>query len=160
MPSRPDLVPAALLANLYDHRFCERLRPLGAAQAACDGIRRARARRVRLLALLRLAALAWVAVAWFRAREGRGEGVAGGAFYGLFFRNAFAPSALVLFVAAGLLVLSLLVRRPFCDGLCPIGAVSTLLEPVEKRLAAMLPGALPAATPAGPGEPPEKEGSP
>lgn len=131
---RPYLVPAALIANLYDRRFCEKLCPLGAAQAACDGLRKARARRVRALALLRLAILAFVAISWFLAREGRGAGVEGGSYFGIFFRNAFAPSGIVLVAVGALIVLSIFVRRPFCDGMCPIGAASDLLAPLEKRI--------------------------
>ena len=136
---RPYLVPAAVLANLYDRRFCERVCPLGTAQAACEGVRQVRSRRVRALWLVRLVALVLVAIAYFLARDGKGEGLSGGGLYELLFRNAFTPSAGVLLVAAGLLLASLFVRRPFCEGLCPIGGAASLLEPVEKKIATLLP---------------------
>jgi hypothetical protein len=136
---RPYLVPAAVIANLWDRRFCEKLCPLGTAQSACDGMRRSRARRVTSLAVLRLVALALIAAGYFLAREGKGEGILGGGLYELMFRNAFTPSAGVLLVAAGLLLASLFVRRPFCEGLCPIGATAGLLAPLERRIAALLP---------------------
>lgn len=129
---RPWMIPAAVLANLQGHRFCERLCPLGAAQGACEHVLGKRARRVAALWLPRALAFALVAFAWFAARAGRGEGLSGGPFYDAFFLNAYAPTQAVLAVALGLLVLALVVRRPFCEALCPVGAAAQLTDLVQR----------------------------
>lgn len=128
------LVPVALVANLHDRRFCERTCPLGAAQVACGRVRGRRLPRLPLARGLRLASLLLVAVAWFAARGARGEGVEGQGVYALLFKNAFTPSLAVLAISLGLLLLSFFVRRPFCEGLCPIGAASWLIGGLERRL--------------------------
>ncbi len=132
---RPYAVPAAVLANLQGHRFCERLCPLGAAQGFCERAGGRRARRWAGLWLPRAAIAALVALAWFWARADRGEGISGGPFYSAFFVNAYAPSLWVLGTAAALLTLSLLVRRPFCEALCPIGAAAQLTDRAQRRIA-------------------------
>jgi spermidine synthase len=129
---RPYAIPIALLANVHDHRFCERLCPLGTAQARCDGLAGRRARRLSGATILRLAALAFVAFAYFAAQADHHEGVQGEGLYSFFFRNAFAPATWTLVTAAGLLALSFFVRRPFCDALCPVGAVSSAVTGVDK----------------------------
>ncbi|MBI2896944.1 MAG: hypothetical protein HYY06_25525 [Deltaproteobacteria bacterium] len=134
---RPYAIPVALLANVHDRRFCERVCPLGTVQNACDGARGKRARRIGALRILRLLTLAFVVVAYFEARSGhRGAAgsVEGTGLYAAFFQNAFAPPLVALAVAAALLVGSFFVRRPFCDGLCPVGEVSTIVFGVEKLL--------------------------
>ncbi len=128
------LVLVALVANLHDRRFCERTCPLGAAQVACGRVRGRSLRRLPLARGLRLVSLLLVAVAWFAARGARGEGVEGQGVYALFFKNAFTPSLAVLAVSLGLLLLSFFVRRPFCEALCPIGAASSLIGGLERRL--------------------------
>lgn len=134
---RPYVVPSALLANLGDQTFCERVCPLGTAQASCERLRPARASRRRVLTLvangLRVVALGFVAVSYLFAQDGRGPGVDGGGYYGAFFKNAFTPTPTVLAVAAALLVASFFVQRPFCEGLCPIGATSQLVRQLDRR---------------------------
>jgi polyferredoxin len=53
--------------------------------------------------------------------------------FSFFFANSYAVSAWVLGVAGVLLAASFLVRRPFCEALCPIGAVADLAYRLEKR---------------------------
>jgi spermidine synthase len=129
---RPYVIPAALLANFYDRRFCERVCPLGTTQVACENLRRRRARRVKLLQILRFLALGFVILAYFLAERGHGQGIEGTRFFAYFYKNGFTPSFWVLTVAAGLLLASFLVRRPFCEGLCPVGAVSSLVERISR----------------------------
>ncbi|MBI3181041.1 MAG: AmmeMemoRadiSam system radical SAM enzyme [Myxococcales bacterium] len=131
---RPYAVTAGLLANLHGQRFCERLCPLGTLQGACERLAGRRARRIAGLWVPRLAVLLFVAVAYFAARQDRGEGVEGGPFFSFFFKNAFSPSLWVLASAAALLLFSLFVRRPFCEALCPIGAASQALGKLERRV--------------------------
>ncbi len=131
---RPYLVPAALVANLHGRRFCEQACPLGTAQAACERLRTRRVPRVPGAWLLRIAAVGLVATAYVVARGEREEGVQGTGLYALMFRNAYAPAFWTLAAACVLVVLSLLVRRPFCDGLCPIGAASDVIARLEVKL--------------------------
>ncbi|MFO0571836.1 MAG: AmmeMemoRadiSam system radical SAM enzyme [Polyangiaceae bacterium] len=72
-------------------------------------------------------------LAYFWAWSDKGDGVQGGPFYTALYKNAFSPSLWVLGIAGLLLVLSLLVRRPFCDALCPIGATSDLASRLLRR---------------------------
>jgi polyferredoxin len=53
--------------------------------------------------------------------------------YSAVYLNDYAICASVLVSAGLLLALSFVVRRPFCEGVCPIGAASELLGRVEKR---------------------------
>jgi len=129
---RPYVVPAALVANLHDRRFCEQICPLGTVQDACGRMPARRARPLPALRVLRILALIFVGMAWFMARIGHGEGIQGGGWYTFFFRNSFAAPATALWIAAALLVLSLFVRRPFCDALCPIGAATGLFAMAER----------------------------
>lgn len=131
---RPYAVPVALLGNLGDRRFCERVCPLGSAQAAVESVRPGRARRRPALAKVRLAVLVFAAVAYFLVERGHGPGLEGTGLYAVLARGAFLPSLWVITAMALLLLLALFVRRPFCDALCPIGAASSLLAPVEEGL--------------------------
>jgi spermidine synthase len=132
---RPYLVPAALIANLHGRRFCEHACPLGTVQAACERLRARRVPRVPAAAWLRIAALVLVAIAYVVARGEREEGVQGSGLYALVYHNAYAPAFWTLAGAWGLVVLSLVVRRPFCDRLCPIGAASDAIARIEVGLA-------------------------
>ncbi len=131
---RPYAVPAALLANAFDRRFCERVCPIGTAQAACASLSRGRARRLPRAGVLRNAVVAFTAVSWFVVRAEKAEGVQGGGLYALVFRNSWAPSLAVLGVSAALLLAAFRWRRPFCDALCPIGGASALVRAAEDRL--------------------------
>ncbi|MBI5496171.1 MAG: hypothetical protein HY904_14205 [Deltaproteobacteria bacterium] len=131
---RPYLVPVALLANLHDHRFCERACPLGTLQASCEDATGARARRLPWLAWVRWTALGLVALAYLLAPQGHVAGQPASGMYAAFFRNTYAPSLGVLLVAAVLLLASFRVRRPFCEALCPIGAVGAVTGRVERVL--------------------------
>ena len=130
---RPYLVPAALIANLHGRRFCERACPLGTVQTSCERSRLRRLPRVPAAGLMRAAALGLVAIAYVVVRGEREEGVQGTGLYALMFRNAYAPAFSTLAAASALVVLSFLVRRPFCDGLCPIGAASDAITRLEAR---------------------------
>jgi len=131
---RPYLVPAALIANLDDRRFCEKACPFGQAQRACE---RGRERRLRSLGRvgwgLRLVVLAAVAMLYPIVLQDRREASDGTGVFSWLFTNAYAASALVLAVAGLLLVAAFFVHRPFCDALCPIGAVSDLAARAERR---------------------------
>lgn len=131
---RPYAVPAALVANAFDRRFCERVCPVGTAQTACALLAGGRARRIPFAGALRNAVLAFTAISWFVVRAEKDEGVQGGGLYALVFRNAWAPSIAVLGVAAAVLLASFRWRRPFCDALCPIGGASALVRRAEDRL--------------------------
>jgi pyruvate formate lyase activating enzyme len=130
---RPYLVPAALIANLRGRRFCEAVCPLGMVGRSLERTRARRAARVAKLWIPRALVLVLTAVAYLWAWSDRGEGVRGGPFYQALYRNVYAPSLGVLLVAALVLLLSIFVRRPFCDGLCPIGASSDLLDALARR---------------------------
>jgi spermidine synthase len=130
---RPYAVPAAVIANLFDHHFCQKVCPLGACQAACERLRRPRARRIAALSIVRWGALAFVVLAYFLGERDHGSGIEGHGFWAAFFRNAYAPSTAVLACAAALLVGALFIRRPFCEGLCPIGAVADLADRLGRR---------------------------
>lgn len=131
---RPWAVPAALAANLFDGRFCQRACPLGTVQAAIGALSRRPPARIPWLGALRLAALAFTAVAYFAVRAGKDAGVQGSGLYTALFHNAWIPSAAVLAAAALLLLAAFRWRRPFCEGLCPIGAASALVKRAEDRL--------------------------
>ena len=149
---RPYAIPAAVVANLAGHRFCEHRCPLGSAQAACERLGGRRARRIAALWLPRAVITGFVALAYVLARAQRGEGVMGGPFFSFFFVNAYAPSAWVLAASVGLLLLSLVVRRPFCEALCPVGAMAQLGDRAQRAMAPR------ASAPAGAKEPePEPE---
>ena len=131
---RPYLVPAALIANLDDHRFCEKACPFGQAQRACE---RSRERRLRSLGRfgwgLRLVVLAAVAMLYPIVLQDRRESSDGSGVFSWLYANAYAESAVVLAVAGLLLMASFFVHRPFCDALCPIGAVSDLVARAERK---------------------------
>ncbi|HET8539660.1 MAG TPA: 4Fe-4S binding protein, partial [Anaeromyxobacter sp.] len=131
---RPYAVPAALVLNVFDRRFCQRHCPLGTAQSACGRLAGRPPRRLRRAAALRWPVLAFTAIGYFAVERGRAEGVQGTGLYALLFRNDYAPSAWVLGAAALLLLASFRWRRPFCDALCPIGAASALVRAGEARL--------------------------
>ena len=130
---RPYVVPAALVANLGDHRFCEKVCPFGQAQRACE---RSRERRLRTLGrlghVLRLVVLIAVALLYPVVRSERRAGETAG-FFGWFYLDGYGVSAVVLGVSGALLIASFFVHRPFCDGLCPIGGASDLLARIERR---------------------------
>jgi spermidine synthase len=131
---RPYLIPAALLANLDDRRFCEKACPLGMAQRACE---RTRTRRLRCLGafgfVVRLVLLSLVALLYPVVLRDRHTGIEGSAVFAWLFTNGYAVSAGVLGVSGAMLVGSFFVRRPFCDGACPIGAASDLASRMERR---------------------------
>lgn len=131
---RPWAVPVALAANLFDGRFCQRACPLGTVQAAIGALARRPPRRIPWGSAPRLAVLAFTAVAYFAVRAGKDAGVQGSGLYAALFRNAWIPSAVVLAGAALLLLAAFRWRRPFCEGLCPIGAASALVKGAEDRL--------------------------
>ncbi len=132
---RPYAVPAALVANAFDRRFCERVCPVGTAQAACASLSGGRPRRLpRAAGVLRNAVVGFTAISWFVVRAEKDEGVQGGGLYALVFRNSWTPSLAVLGVSAALLLASFRWRRPFCGALCPIGGASALVRAAEDRL--------------------------
>ena len=45
--------------------------------------------------------------------------------------NVYAPYGLVIWIAAVLVLLAFKLRRPFCEQLCPIGTLSSLLLKIE-----------------------------
>lgn len=131
---RPYLVPAALIANLHERTFCERVCPLGTVQVACDGLRNQRAWSVQWLRWVRLFALAWVVMAYVLVNRTAEGGVYGEGWFAGLFRNTFAPSVGVLAASVTLLIGSFFIRRPFCGALCPVGATSSVLGRVERVL--------------------------
>ncbi len=122
------VVPVALAANVGDHAFCEGVCPLGTAQSACDGLRGARARPARALRWVRLATLLLVALGYFVASDDRGVGVEGRGLYAALYTNAYAPGVVVILLVALALLAALFVRRPFCEALCPVGAVADITD--------------------------------
>jgi len=133
---RPYLVPAALIMNLEKRSWCLHRCPLGTmfdCQAHAAGTSRHLPRKAaRTVAL---AVLAFVAYSYFRIQADLASKAATlGDWYTLFFANLYAPVPMVLLVAAGLLALSFLVRRPFCDALCPVGALSDLAFKAENKV--------------------------
>jgi spermidine synthase len=131
---RPYLVPAALLANLDDRRFCEKACPLGQAQRACA---RARPRHLPSLGAFgwgaRLTALGLTALLYPLILHDRQTGLEGSGTFAWLFVNSYTASAWVLGAFGVLLAASFFVQRPFCDGACPIGAASELLARAEKK---------------------------
>jgi polyferredoxin len=93
---------------------------------------RQRARRAAFLRILRYLSLGFVVVAYFLAERGHGQGIEGTGFSAYFYKNGFTPSFWVLAIAAALLLASFFVRRPFCEGLCPVAAVSSLVERIAR----------------------------
>lgn len=131
---RPWAVPVALVANLFDDRFCQRICPLGTVQSACLTLSSRPPRRLRRAGTLRLGVLAFTVAGYVAVSAGRADGVQGTGLYAALFRNAWTPSLAVLGVAALLLLASFRWRRPFCEALCPIGAASALIRRAEDRL--------------------------
>jgi len=129
---RPYLVPAALLANLNNRTFCERVCPLGTAQVVCATLGSRRVQRLPTGWLLRGVALVLAVLAYLFIERGGGEGESG--VWSLLFQDGFAPSLWMLGASAGLLILSFFVSRPFCEGLCPIGTVSGVVSRLEKAV--------------------------
>jgi len=113
--ARPYIVTSALLANVGDHRFCERVCPLGMAQKDAGAKGEGTLRRLGVGGMgFRIAVI--LLVIWFYF----------GDFAGMQ-QGGYVTSAVVLVVAGGILALSFRVRRPFCEGVCPIGGVSNLV---------------------------------
>lgn len=132
---RPYLVPAACIANLHDRRFCEQVCPVGLAQRSCEHARTEPCKKLGAVGVgLRLAVTAAVAALYPLVTWSRGAGIdqAGGVF-AYFYSGRYGSSVWVLAVSGVLLLLSFAIRRPFCDALCPIGAVADLTGRMEKR---------------------------
>ncbi|MBI5538098.1 MAG: 4Fe-4S binding protein [Deltaproteobacteria bacterium] len=131
---RPYLIPAALIVNLDDRRFCEKACPLGLAQRACERTRTRSLPSLGKAALVaRLVTLGAVAVLYPMIASDRQSGIEGSGTFSWLFLNTYGISAWVLAASGALLIASFFVRRPFCDGACPIGATSDLVGRLEKR---------------------------
>jgi spermidine synthase len=131
---RPYVVPAACAANLYDRRFCERICPVGLAQRSCALTRGGAAHEPGRVAFgVRLGVLVAVMVVYFLIRADRREGPQGAGLFTMLYVNRYGVSSAVLAVAGVLLLGAFLRARPFCDWLCPIGAVADLSMRIEKR---------------------------
>jgi hypothetical protein len=131
---RPYVVAGALLCNVGDHRFCERVCPLGHVQRSVGRMRGRPGLRIgRAGTVVRLATLVAVAVVYFAVRgvsraTAEADGVFAWAFAGGYVASAATLAAASLIVAA-----SFVVRRPFCEAVCPIGAASDLVARAERR---------------------------
>jgi len=131
---RPYVVTGALLANFGEQRFCERVCPLGLAQASAARMRLRGTKRLGVAAwLLRAVALLVVAALYPLIRGDHRSGKEGVGFFTWFFSNAYTVSAWAIGITAALLALSFVVQRPFCEGLCPIGAAGDLVHRAERR---------------------------
>ena len=129
---RPYVVAASLLGNLGDRRFCERVCPLGHAQSAAWRGRRTHRPMTRgALWLLRFAALAAVVVLYLQARDGHSDDPSG--VFVWFYAQGYLTPVWALASAGLFLAGAFTLRRPFCEGACPIGAVSDLVGRLEQR---------------------------
>ena len=130
---RPYVVTGALLCNVGDHRFCERVCPLGHVQQSIGRMRgRAGLRLGRAGAVARVALLVAVAVAYFAVRGASRSTAEADSVFAWAFSDAYVVSAATVTAALLLVAASFVVRRPFCDAVCPIGAVSDLVARAER----------------------------
>lgn len=139
---RPYLVPAALIMNLEKRHWCVNCCPLGTmfdCQAQAAGSPRRLPKMVRRPAAL--AILGFTVYSYFRIKADFAlQAPTLDDWYTVFFANVYAPVAVVLAAAAILIVMSFRIRRPFCDTLCPVGALSDLVLQSEQKLAAQHDG--------------------
>jgi hypothetical protein len=129
---RPYLVPAALIMN-FDKRFwCFHCCPIGTLHD-CHARVAFRPRRLpERIKILPFAVLAFTAFAYFRlpADLAKPEAMARD-WYTFFFMNVYASFGLVIVVAALLILATFILRRPFCELLCPVSTLSGLLLKIE-----------------------------
>ncbi len=131
---RPYVVTGALLTNVGDRRFCERVCPLGQAQLAAARARGVGIRRLgRIGLVVRLVVMGAVAFVYFAVRGVSRVTADAQSVFAWGYANAYGVSVATVLIAGSLVALSFVVHRPFCDGACPIGAASDLVARAEKR---------------------------
>lgn len=133
---RPYLIPAALIMNLQRRFWCFQACPLGTLLDTQAKIGAKPLNISKVFTLLPLAILGFTAYSYFRIQEdlNRMPDSSTTDWYTLFFNNAFIPSATVIIVAVILVIGALVIRRSFCDYLCPVGTVSRIIGKVEKMV--------------------------
>ena len=140
---RPYLVPAVLLANLERRHWCHTACPLGTLHQCQAGLVRRPRRLRRPFTWLAFASLAFAAITYFKVSADRvsADAASAGAaaesllgnWYSALYLDHFAVVPAVLIAAAVLLALGFRWLRPFCDLLCPVGALSELVLKLERR---------------------------
>ena len=117
---RPYLVPSALLVNLRNRQFCYGTCPIGTLHD-CQPCLRKRWRVPNWCALaVGLLALAFVAVGYFKVTELDPDS----SWFFDYFIGSYSSTSLVIAFAAVSLFLGVVIWRPFCSFLCPIGNTS------------------------------------
>jgi len=123
------VIASALVTNLGDLRFCQRVCPLGLAQASVPSTSSLR-KLGKASWWLRIPSLALVIWWVFGIDPGpvhEGEGIVQ-----RLYQHADAVNPWVLWITGGLLLLSFFVRRPFCESICPIGSTSEILVRADR----------------------------
>jgi hypothetical protein len=133
---RPFLVPAALIMNLERRLWCYHACPIGTLSDCQARVTRGSRDGRPVLRVVSVAVLGFTAVAYFKIMwDLEAQPTVEHDWYTFFCRNAFAVSAVVILAAISLILLTSRLRRPFCEGLCPVGAFSDLLQRGERGLA-------------------------
>ena len=138
---RPYLIPSALIMNLEKRHWCIKCCPLG-TMFDCQAQSFGSSHRLPKLPAKILGALvlAFTAYSYFRVKADFLLGSTDTSdWYTVLFTNQYSPVPVVLLITAILLILSFPFRRPFCDSICPVGALSGFLLRFEKRLSAPEP---------------------
>ncbi len=132
---RPYLVPAALLMNLERRFWCHRACPIGTLGIAQGRVCKRSRRWPAVVQVLSIAILVFTAVSYFKIKaDFAAQPDAENDWYTFFYTNVFAASTVVIGIAAGVLLLSLRLRRTFCEALCPVGRFSEIVLKIERRL--------------------------
>lgn len=131
------LIPSIILMNLKSKFWCHNLCPIGRVQEI-KCVTNTNVRMMRLLqslwrcfGIVVLTIIVYFAVyhsSWNSITENDQN-----SFYYFLFNNAFEFSLYIVVIVILFVALSKFIKKPFCNSLCPVGALSDLILHEEKK---------------------------
>jgi spermidine synthase len=129
---RPYLIPAVLIMNLSARSWCFHYCPVGALQSCRTGSLHRTVKTI--LRIISLVILGLTAYSYFKIKTDVASAFKFNSdWYITLFKNNYDTSIWVLVIVAAILLVSFLLPRLFCHGICPVGTLSELFQIFERK---------------------------